>query len=65
VKDLSAGTRNVVENAIDAQRERKDYRNMSTPETRRFWEHAERCAAKVATWPEWKKGGVVLPSEKP
>lgn len=31
-------------------------RNMSTPESREFWEGVEDRARKVATWPCWKRG---------
>jgi hypothetical protein len=33
-------------------------RNRSTPELRAFWDHAEACAAKIATWPDWKKASI-------
>lgn len=35
-------------------------KNLSTPTTRAFWAHAEHVAAKVRTWPAWKRVGVVL-----
>jgi hypothetical protein len=33
-------------------------RDRSTPERQAFWAHAERCAADVRTWPDWRKAGV-------
>ena len=33
-------------------------RNMSTPESRAFWESAEKSAAEVQTWPDWKRAGI-------
>lgn len=30
-------------------------RNMSTPESRVFWESCDEGAREVATWPEWKR----------
>lgn len=31
-------------------------RNLSTPEARAFWKHAEEAAKEVAKWPAWKRG---------
>jgi hypothetical protein len=31
-------------------------RNLDTAESRDFWEHVDRSAAEVDTWPCWKKG---------
>jgi predicted Fe-S protein YdhL (DUF1289 family) len=33
-------------------------RNLSTPESRAFWEGCERAAEEVATWPDWKRAGI-------
>jgi hypothetical protein len=33
-------------------------RNMSAPESRRFWADIERTAAVVATWPAWRRAGI-------
>jgi len=38
-----------------AETTKKIQRNMSTPESREFWEHAEKTAKEVEDWPEWKK----------
>lgn len=35
-------------------------RNLSTEDARRFWAHAEACAAEVATWPSWKRVGIAI-----
>lgn len=37
---------------------KKILRNMSTEESRNFWETAERSAAEVETWPAWKRAGI-------
>ncbi len=37
---------------------KKILRNMSTAESRNFWETAERSAAEVETWPAWKRAGI-------
>ena len=37
---------------------KKIVRNMSTEESRKFWEAAERTAAEVETWPAWKRAGI-------
>lgn len=31
-------------------------RDKSTPENKSFWDHAEKVAADVETWPSWMKG---------
>ena len=36
----------------------KGIKNLDTEETRRFWEHAEKTAKRVESWPEWKKVGI-------
>lgn len=28
-----------------------------------FWKSVEECAKEVATWPEWKKAGVIAKKE--
>ncbi len=33
-------------------------RNLSTPEARAYWAHAEECAAEVRTWPASKRAGI-------
>jgi len=33
-------------------------RNMSTEQSRNFWETAERSAAEVEQWPAWKRAGI-------
>lgn len=33
-------------------------RDISTPESREFWESAVRAAAEVADWPAWKRAGI-------
>ena len=33
----------------------KIYRNMSTPESREFWESCEEVEREVDTWPAWKR----------
>jgi hypothetical protein len=33
-------------------------RNLSTPESRAFWEKAERTGAEVESWPDWKRAGI-------
>lgn len=38
--------------------EKKIHRNMSTPESRAFWESVEKSAAGVSSWPSWKKAGI-------
>lgn len=35
--------------------EGKIWRNMSTPESRAFWEICEEAEREVDTWPDWKK----------
>jgi hypothetical protein len=37
---------------------KKIVRNMSTPESRKFWEDAGKASAEVATWPDWKRAGI-------
>jgi hypothetical protein len=36
----------------------KIVRNMSTPESRDFWESIERSSAEVRQWPAWKRAGI-------
>ena len=36
----------------------KPLRNLSTPEAREWWRRVEETARIVATWPDWKKGGI-------
>jgi len=38
----------------------KIIRNMSTPESRKFWEEVEKSAAETALWLAWKKAGIEL-----
>jgi hypothetical protein len=38
-------------------------RNMSTPESRAYWEGVERRRAERATWPDWKRAGITVASE--
>lgn len=33
-------------------------RNLSTPESIAFWERAERSAAEVSEWPDWRRAGI-------
>lgn len=37
---------------------KKIVRNMSTAESRSFWETAERAASEVQEWPMWKRAGI-------
>lgn len=37
---------------------KKIVRNMSTAESRNFWETAERAASEVGQWPAWKRAGI-------
>lgn len=37
---------------------KKIVRNMSTPESRAFWQSAERNAIEVRTWPAWRRAGI-------
>jgi hypothetical protein len=37
---------------------KKIVREMSTTESQRFWETAERAAAEVQQWPDWKRAGI-------
>ena len=37
---------------------KKIVRNMSTAESRNFWESAERGASEVQSWPAWKRAGI-------
>lgn len=39
----------------------KDEANSKSP----FWESVERAAREVATWPKWKRAGVVQKPVKP
>ena len=39
----------------EKQKSRKIKRNLSTPENRKMWEHAEAVAGEVRTWPDWKR----------
>ncbi len=44
---------------------KKILRNMSTEESKNFWEAAERSAAEVEKWPAWKRAGInVAPVRK-
>ena len=36
----------------------KILRNMSTEESRTFWETVENSAAEVEGWPAWKRAGI-------
>ena len=38
-------------------------RNLDTQESRDFWAHVDKCAAEVATWPEWKRVGISEPPQ--
>ncbi len=33
-------------------------RDLSTEQSRSFWESAERSAAEVESWPPWKRAGI-------
>jgi hypothetical protein len=33
-------------------------RDLSTDQSRSFWESAERSAAEVQSWPSWKRAGI-------
>lgn len=37
---------------------KKIVRNMSTVESRAFWETAERAAHEIQQWPAWKRSGI-------
>jgi len=37
---------------------KKIVHNMSTPESREFWESIERSAIEVRQWPTWKRAGI-------
>lgn len=37
---------------------KKIVRDMSTPESCKFWETAKKAAAEVQTWPDWKRAGI-------
>jgi hypothetical protein len=37
---------------------KKIIRKMDTAESRAFWEAAEKSAAGVKDWPDWKRGGI-------
>lgn len=37
---------------------KKIVRNLSTQENRDFWASAERIAAQVNDWPDWKRAGI-------
>jgi hypothetical protein len=37
---------------------KKIVRNMSTAESRTFWETAERTARETQKWPAWKRAGI-------
>jgi len=39
-------------------------RNLSTLEMREFWRHAEETAAEVDSWPEWKRAGIDIATER-
>lgn len=43
---------------VDEFRQKKIARNMSTAESRAFWESAERIAAEVDQWPDSKRAGI-------
>lgn len=36
-------------------------KNLSSPDSKKFWEDAETATRKVSVWPEWKKGKSVRP----
>lgn len=42
----------------------KIVRNMSTPESRAFWEQVDRAAREVEQWPEWQKGWIDIPDTR-
>jgi hypothetical protein len=37
---------------------KKLVRNMSTDDNRAFWESAQKAAAEVRMWPDWKRAGI-------
>lgn len=37
---------------------KKIVRNMSTDESRAFWQTAERAAQEIENWPAWKRAGI-------
>jgi hypothetical protein len=37
---------------------KKIVRNMSTPESRAFWERIERSALEIQHWPAWRRAGI-------
>lgn len=37
---------------------KKIVRNMTTAESRAFWETAEKSAPEVQEWPAWKRAGI-------
>lgn len=44
---------------------KKLVRNMSTDESKSFWESAEKQAHQVESWPVWKRAGINVALERP
>ena len=42
----------------------KILRNMDTPESRAFWEAADRVACEVQQWPAWKRAGINVSQQR-
>ena len=43
---------------VSETRTQRISRNMSTPESRKYWFTVDQSAAEVATWPDWKRAGI-------
>ena len=39
-------------------------RNLSTKESRDFWRHADASAQEVQAWPDWKRAGINVATER-
>jgi hypothetical protein len=55
VKDFAV---KCLECEVKVEPRKKIGRNLSTEESREYWAAAERTAAEVSTWPDWKRAGI-------
>ena len=54
-KDCLSRTEVVGRVTVCANRVPSLTKNLSTPESREFWRHAEESRKKVESWPKWKR----------
>jgi len=43
---------------------KKIKRNTSTPESKEFWDQAEKTSQEVEIWPDWKRAGINVADQR-